>query len=129
MERTGSFLEVGVAYVEFAVGHRAHFEVMFRPELYDANDDDVRAARQKSGAALYGGVRTVAGAATRHDDRTGGLAAWSIVHGFASLWITGALPPGLSADPAAATRQVAGVLFSHPETGAGPRPVQRTDDS
>ena len=129
MERTGSFLEVGVAYVEFAVGHRAHFEVMFRPELYDANHDDVRAARQKSGAALYGGVRTVAGAATRHDDRTGGLAAWSIVHGFASLWITGALPPGLSADPAAATRQVAGVLFSHPETGAGPRPVQRTDDS
>jgi tetracycline repressor-like protein len=33
-QATGSFLEVGVAYVRFAVTHRAHFEVMFRPELY-----------------------------------------------------------------------------------------------
>src|SRR5829696_3636865 len=29
-QTTGSFLEVGVAYVRFAVTHRAHFEVMFR---------------------------------------------------------------------------------------------------
>src|SRR6516162_2006808 len=28
----GSFLDVGVAYVRFAVDHRAHFEVMYRPE-------------------------------------------------------------------------------------------------
>jgi hypothetical protein len=28
---TGSFLEVGVAYVRFAVSNKAHFEVMFRP--------------------------------------------------------------------------------------------------
>src|SRR5215475_11076814 len=28
------FLEMGVAYVRFAVTHRAHFEVMYRPELY-----------------------------------------------------------------------------------------------
>jgi AcrR family transcriptional regulator len=32
-QATGSFLEVGVAYVRFAATHRAHFEVMFRPEL------------------------------------------------------------------------------------------------
>src|SRR5438034_4736660 len=37
-EATESFLEVGVAYVRFAVTHRAHFEVMFRPELYHPDD-------------------------------------------------------------------------------------------
>ena len=30
-ERTGSFLEVGVAYVRFALEHQPYFEVMFRP--------------------------------------------------------------------------------------------------
>src|SRR5215213_2255929 len=33
-QATGSFLEVGVAYVRFAISHQAQFEVMFRPELY-----------------------------------------------------------------------------------------------
>src|SRR2546423_2801057 len=32
--RTGSFLEVGVAYVGFAVDQPAHFAVMYRPDLY-----------------------------------------------------------------------------------------------
>ncbi len=31
-------LDTGVAYVGFAVRHRAHFDVMFRPELYRADD-------------------------------------------------------------------------------------------
>ncbi|MEV6629611.1 TetR/AcrR family transcriptional regulator [Actinoplanes sp. NPDC051470] len=36
-----SFLDGGVAYVRFAVTHRAHFEVMFRPDLYHASDPAV----------------------------------------------------------------------------------------
>ena len=39
------FLEVGVAYVRFAVSHRAHFEVMYRPELYRPDDAEVLEAR------------------------------------------------------------------------------------
>ena len=39
------FLEVGVAYVQFAVSHRAHFEVMYQPELYRRDDAEVREAR------------------------------------------------------------------------------------
>jgi AcrR family transcriptional regulator len=121
LESTGDFLEVGVAYVEFAVTHRAHFEVMFRPDLYDADATDVRAARERSSAALYGGVSAVPSGATGSDTRTAGLAAWSIVHGFASLWNTGALPSELGPDAAAAARHVAGVLFAHPRsTGSGP---------
>src|SRR5438046_4544723 len=40
-ETRGSFLEVGVAYVRFAVTHRAHFEVMYRPELYHRDDAEL----------------------------------------------------------------------------------------
>src|SRR5919202_2720315 len=55
-ERTGSYLEMGVAYVHFAVTHRAHFEVMFRPELYHADDPTVVTARAAARALLYGPV-------------------------------------------------------------------------
>src|SRR5829696_8819360 len=55
-QRSGDFLEVGVAYVRFAVDHRAHFEVMFRPDLYRPDDPEVATARQRAADALYGGV-------------------------------------------------------------------------
>nr|MDQ3765560.1 TetR family transcriptional regulator [Actinomycetota bacterium] len=34
-----------------------------------------------------------------------------LVHGFATLWLTGALPAGLGEDPETAARAVAGILF------------------
>ena len=39
------------------------------------------------------------------------LAAWSIVHGFATLWLSGALPPRVGDDPEAAARTVIRRLF------------------
>jgi AcrR family transcriptional regulator len=115
--RTASFLEVGVAYVRFAVRHRAHFEVMYRPELYRADDSALEAARQRARAVLYGPLADrpdVAPAETRY----AGLAAWSLVHGLATLLLTGNLPPDVSGDPVALTRSVAGYLFQ-------PRPGRR----
>ncbi len=103
--RTGSFLEVGVAYVVFAAEHRAHFEVMFRPDLYRPDDPQVVTARGRARDALYGGAADVSAEA-----RSAGLAAWSIVHGFATLWLSGALPPDLGDDPAAVARPVIGRL-------------------
>src|SRR5829696_9192910 len=52
-QASGSFLEVGVAYVGFAVGHRAHFEVMFRPELYHPDDPELVQARDAARGLLY----------------------------------------------------------------------------
>src|ERR1700746_911108 len=49
-----SFLEVGVAYVRFAVTHRAHFEVMYRPELYHRDDAELGRARAAAATLLYG---------------------------------------------------------------------------
>lgn len=104
MEAAGpDFLEAGVAYVRFATGHPAHFSVMFQPGLYRADDPAVREARARAGALLHSGARAVA-APAGHDDTA--LAGWSIAHGFASLWLSGALsfPPG--SDAVAAARPV-----------------------
>lgn len=105
-------LDVGVAYVDFAVRHRAHFEVMFRPDLYRADAPEVRAARERAGAALHSGVATLPpDRAEPGEARTDALAAWSIVHGFATLWLSGALPPDVESDPRTAARTVIRRLF------------------
>ena len=108
--RAGSFLELGVAYVRFAGEHRAHFEVMFRPDLYRPDDPALTAARSRAGEALYGGVADLpdgtAPDGTAQDVREAGLAAWSLAHGFATLWLSGALPLAMDADPANAARRI-----------------------
>ncbi|WP_461190266.1 TetR/AcrR family transcriptional regulator [Arthrobacter sp. Z4-13] len=110
--QTGDFLEVGVAYVGFAVGHPAHFAVMFRPELYRADDPELITAKARAGESLYRGVAPFAASESGPASQDAALAAWSLVHGFATLWLSGNLPAGLPADPREAARGVAGVLFS-----------------
>lgn len=110
-QETGDFREVGVAYVRFAIDHRAHFEVMHRPELYHADDPSVLAASERSAKALYGGVRALTSGGADPDVLVNGIAAWSLVHGFATLWLNKALPAELGDDPDAAARAIAGVLF------------------
>jgi AcrR family transcriptional regulator len=101
---TADFLEVGVAYVRFAVTHRAYFEVMYRPELYHPADPAVTQARAAAAALLYG---------SRHPDTgqlSAGVAAWAMVHGIATLWLNGNLPAQLGDDPEQITRIVASHL-------------------
>ena len=132
-----SFLEQGVAYVRFALNHRAHFEVMFRPDLYHAADPEVTAARDRASRALYAGIAdrpTIVAPAPPADPsapdppaaadpnasasstdraiselRAAGLAAWSIAHGFATLRVSGAFPD-LPGDPDEIARAVLGRL-------------------
>lgn len=106
--RTGNFAEVGVAYVRFAVDHRAHFEVMFRPELYRAEDPALVSARTRAGEVLASGARAASSREGRAELTE--IAAWSLVHGFATLWLTGALPAAVGADPEAAARAITGLL-------------------
>ncbi len=111
---SGSFLDVGVAYVRFAIEHQAHFEVMFRPDLYRPDDPAVAAARQRAADALYGGVGTVTATRRGPDVPVAGVAAWCLVHGFATLWLNHAVPAGLGDDPRVAARAVAAILFRTP---------------
>ncbi len=110
-QATGSFLEVGVAYVRFAVTHRAHFEVMFRPELYRSDDPELIRARDAARALLYPPAAEAANSPDGGGDVRAGVAAWSLVHGLATLWLNHNLPPQLGDDPEQITREVAHYLF------------------
>jgi AcrR family transcriptional regulator len=110
-EATGSFLGVGVAYVRFAVERRPYFEVMYRPDLYRATDAELVAARRAAGALLYGPVAGLAGGDPGFDPLRAGVAAWALVHGLATLWLGGNLPPQLGDDPERLARSVAAYLF------------------
>lgn len=113
-QHSQDFLEVGVAYVRFAVDHRAHFEVMFRPDLYHPDDPAVRTARERARAALSSGIGSLSDKQAGPDARLAGVTAWSLVHGFATLWLNRALPPELGSDPETAARAVAALLFRAP---------------
>ncbi|WP_100444537.1 TetR/AcrR family transcriptional regulator [Glycomyces xiaoerkulensis] len=97
---TGDFTEVGVAYVRFAIEHHVHFEVMFRIERLHPDDPALERARERSRrllcAALHGGS----------DGTRRGLAAWSLVHGFAVLLLAGNLDGEVAADPEGAVREI-----------------------
>jgi len=111
---TNSLLETGLAYLRFAIEHRAHFEVMFRPELHRQDDAELVAAQRRAGDALQAGIATLPAAPTGLDARRAGLSAWSIVHGFATLWLAGALPNDVvGTDPTTAGRAVIQRLFPH----------------
>jgi hypothetical protein len=119
-EATGNFAEVGVAYVTFAVEERPYFDVMFRPDLYDPDDPELVAARSASGAALYGPAATVSDTPLES-----GIAAWSLVHGLATLGLAGNLPPEIGGDLAAAARQVTGCLFQAHEAPQRPEKAKK----
>ncbi|MEU9194577.1 TetR/AcrR family transcriptional regulator [Streptomyces hundungensis] len=97
-------LEAGVAYVRFAVGHRAHFTVMFQPGLYHPDDPELHAARARSDQALSDALSATVPA--HREDRAFKLAAWAVVHGFAHLWNNGYVTGRPEDDPETAARAV-----------------------
>lgn len=90
--------DMGARYVEFALSHPAHFEVMFRPQLLRGDDPELTAAKERASRALYSGVEDLPAARRGPDVRRAGLAAWSLAHGFATLRLSGSLP-ALDVDP------------------------------
>jgi len=89
VDRQDALLQTGVVYVQFAVEHRGYFEVMFRPDLYREADPNLVCARDKSLEVLYRAARQGAGLPDGGDITGLAVAAWSVVHGFATLWLAG----------------------------------------
>jgi AcrR family transcriptional regulator len=110
-QSTGGFLDVGLAYIDFAITHPAHFEVMYRPDLLHDTDPDLIAARREPARLLYG---PAGGAFPERDAKRVGIAGWSFAHGFASLWLAGNLQQQLGDDPMRAARAIGSVLFAPP---------------
>lgn len=102
--------ELGVAYVRFGLDHRAHFEIMFRPDLFDTDDPAVAQPRNRAYAALAEGA---AGAQTYADAPAGAteIAAWALVHGLAALIAAGAVEAGSTEDVDRIVRQTAALMF------------------
>jgi AcrR family transcriptional regulator len=107
---TDGNVEVAVAYVRFAIEHRPHFFVMFRPEPYRADDPELVAARTAAREALFGAMRCATDDDPDHATLTAGVAGWSLVHGLATLYIDDNLPPQLGDDPEQIARSLAAQL-------------------
>ena len=120
MEETGDLIEGGLAYIRFALDHPAHYEVMFRPELYRVDDPAVAAARAAGAAVLFGAVRDTFGPRASDEDVFGGvMAAWSFAHGFASLWAYGNLGPERGGSAEAVARRAADAFVRLVEARGG----------
>jgi AcrR family transcriptional regulator len=92
---------MGRAYVRFALEHPEHFAIMFRMELLDERDPDLVRASDRAYDAL---IATTRGAAAQGllaaDPTVAAAAAWSLVHGLSTLWLSGRLQPRTGAiDP------------------------------
>jgi AcrR family transcriptional regulator len=91
--QAGEFLDVGVAYVHFALTNPGHFTVMFRPDLLDNGDPELAAARSEAFAPLSVGVAAL----DVPDPVAARVAGWGLVHGIATLALTGNLASALRA--------------------------------
>ena len=83
---------MGRGYVRFALENPEHFAIMFRTELLDEREPDFVRASDRAYHALI----AVTQAAAREDRLASdptvvAAAAWSLVHGLATLWLSGRL--------------------------------------
>lgn len=119
-DETGSFLEMGVAYVRFAVAHPALFAVMFRPDLLDESEPELSWARHETFSVLRGGIDEPQQREAVEDVAAATIAGWAIVHGIATLAITGNLDASevrtlvAAGDLEGITRRATGMLYGSP---------------
>lgn len=84
---------IGRGYVRFAVGHPAHFAVMFRLDALDQEDHEFVRASEAAYSLLTASIERCRAAGRLHgrSPELVAVSAWSIVHGLSALWISGRL--------------------------------------
>ncbi len=108
----GDFAGAALAYVRFAIEHPGHYAVMFDRSLVDTADGDLAAGEATAGSELSKGVATLVDPRATSDPAGAELAAWSLVHGFAMLWLNHAVPADIAqADPMVTVDRIARMLF------------------
>jgi AcrR family transcriptional regulator len=90
--RDDALVVAGQRYVAFALEHPAHFQVMWDQSLVDTEDEELTRHRATTFEVLYEAVRGATGAADEAQVVAQGVAAWAVVHGIATLWLSGNLP-------------------------------------
>jgi AcrR family transcriptional regulator len=94
-----TLLPLAVNYIHFAIEHPSHFEVMWRPDLYDPDDPDLAVAKMQVFEVFYRSVAHAVGELPVDEFDEAVAAAWSTVHGFATLWQSGNLVGIVGDDP------------------------------
>lgn len=125
-----SIYDMGTNYVMWALEHPGHYAVMWRPRDLATREPELEAAREQAWQLMSLAVemhgfaspertqhtREVPGEATAL--RADGYAAFSIVHGLSSLWLSGALP--MPADPAELAGEITRKLRFSPNSPTAP---------
>ncbi|WP_447727134.1 TetR/AcrR family transcriptional regulator [Sphingomonas koreensis] len=102
---------LGMAYVRFALANRARFQLMWRKTLLDREDADFCAAGDRAFEILDRAARGAeAGEGPDLTVLAPSIAAWSIVHGFVGLALSGAFGTGTEELEAATERLLPRVL-------------------
>jgi AcrR family transcriptional regulator len=92
LDRPGALAGAGIRYVEFALEFPGHFAVMFDAALLDDSDEELNRQRSTAFDVLFQAVRVATGVVDEAAMINQALAAWAIVHGVATLWLTGNAP-------------------------------------
>lgn len=104
---------IGRGYVAFAVGHPAHFAVMFRLDALDQGNDAFVRASEAAYSLLTATIERCRAAGRLHgrSPEVVAVSAWSIVHGLAALWISGRLAERIAEqDPERLAADVTGLF-------------------
>lgn len=90
---TGELAAIGRGYVRFALAHPAHFEVMFRLDALDRDSAAFTQASEAAYALLTATIERCQAAGRLHgrSPEVVAVSAWSLVHGFSALWLSGRL--------------------------------------
>lgn len=90
-DKVQRLVEMGVAYVDFAIEHRSHFKVMWESGIPKEQYPDVGKAGQEAYLLLEKAAIDLLPGASPGRQQALVAAAWSIVHGYASLTLESAL--------------------------------------
>jgi len=93
VDAPGTLAAIGRGYVRFAVAQPAQFDVMFRVDALDESAAELVAAAEAAFTLLGATIERCGqeGWLGNRDPMLVAIAAWAIVHGLASLWISGRL--------------------------------------
>jgi AcrR family transcriptional regulator len=90
-DKVQRLVEMGVAYFDFALEHRSHFKVMWDSGLPKEKYPEVRKVAHEAYLLLESAVIDLLPGAPAGRQQALVAAAWSIVHGYASLTLESAL--------------------------------------
>ena len=84
-DKVRRMVEMGVAYVDFALEHRSHFKVMWEGGISKDKYPEVGKTAHEAYLLLEGAARDLLPAANPARQQALVANAWSLVHGFATL--------------------------------------------